>query len=80
LDLAAEEIRLLVFPATDHAAPLYVHFAHESIFGNVAYQCLSYVWGTGEPVAELTLNAKIVFIRRSLEQSLRHIRIDGIKQ
>jgi hypothetical protein len=75
LDLVAEEIRLVVLlPAKHRTDPLYAHFAHESIYGNVSYQCLSYTWGTGEAASELTLNGMKFPIRKSLEGALRSLR------
>jgi len=75
LDLVAEEIRLVVLlPAKSRTDPLYAHFAHESMYGNVSYQCLSYTWGTDELTSELILNGMIVPIRKNLEDALRGLR------
>ncbi|KAE9364237.1 HET-domain-containing protein, partial [Stipitochalara longipes BDJ] len=75
LDLVAEEIRLVVLlPAKNRTDPLYAHFAHESIYGNVSYQCLSYTWGKDEMTSELILNGMTFPIRKNLEDALRGIR------
>jgi len=80
LDLVAEEIRLVVLlPAKNRSDPLYAHFAHESIYGNVAYQCLSYTWGTDEKTSELTLNGMTIAIRKNLENALRGLRNETSK-
>jgi hypothetical protein len=75
LDLVAEEIRLVVLlPSSDISAPLIAHFAHESIYGTVVYQCLSYTWGSREKTAELNLNGQIFHITQNLDEALRGIR------
>jgi hypothetical protein len=80
LDLVAEEIRLVaLLPAKNRSDPLYAHFAHESIYGNVAYQCLSYTWGTDETTSELILNGMTIAIRKSLENALRGLRNETSK-
>ncbi|PMD37703.1 HET-domain-containing protein, partial [Hyaloscypha variabilis F] len=80
LDLVAEEIRLVVLlSAKNRSDPLYAHFAHESIYGNVAYQCLSYTWGTDEKTSELTLNGMTIAIRKNLENALRGLRNETSK-
>jgi Heterokaryon incompatibility protein (HET) len=77
LDLVAEEIRLVVLlPAKNRNDPLYAHFAHESIYGNVSYLCLSYTWGIGEATSVLILNGMTFPIRKNLEDALRDIRDD----
>jgi hypothetical protein len=80
LDLVAEELRLVVLqPARNWDAPLYAHFAHESIYGKVVFHCLSYTWGTGEATSELTLNGQLFPTRKNLENALRSLRSEVSK-
>ena len=75
LDCSADEIRLVVLlPATDPNAPLVAHFAHESLYGEAAFQCLSYTWGNAKKTSQIELNGQTFAITTNLHAALRDIR------
>lgn len=75
LDPVSGEIRMIVvLPSSDRDAPLEAHFAHEPLYGDAAYHCLSYTWGSNERSCSMLLNGQIMRITYNLDKALRAFR------
>ncbi|KAK2031001.1 HET-domain-containing protein [Colletotrichum zoysiae] len=75
LDMLVNEIRVLVVvPSEDDSAPVQAHLAHCPMVCEVAYQALSYTWGSPGTMVEMAVNGQKMLVRKNLEQALRTIR------
>jgi hypothetical protein len=75
LDIVAGEIRLVVLrPAENMSDHIEAYLAHEPLYGDASYECLSYTWGNMERDHRMLLNGQTFAITQNLDQALRGLR------
>jgi Heterokaryon incompatibility protein (HET) len=83
LDEDSLDVRFLkISPAADFLAPIDCFVSKASLIEEgfyPKYKALSYCWGDPGCTGEITLNGRIVKVRKNLESALRHLR-DGTKE
>lgn len=91
-NLANEEIRLLrLLPSRNFHDPIQIHIFHQPFSAKPNYQALSYVWGSEEDPASISIanksrwkaqntEWKTLLITRNLEIALRHLRLRDVRR